>query len=253
MSGGADTALGRVSIDWQRVDLSNGYTVALSAQAVDNLGRKGMAGRLDLKNKEQVTGIVTSTISSVVSANTMDKLISRVPTSQQGAQNIAAANAIVTGTTQYQSQPQNTDAEKIGVATSICTLVMSNVTDITATYYSTANTACAPVTGSVSLCTNTCTSNAANPCSNCVSQAIAVATQTAAALQSANVINQDRTLGRQAAEAGFQNLSQSLQNMLNNQQYLRPTISLNQGQPIKIYVNNDISVPSDVIIKARGK
>ncbi|MCZ6926005.1 MAG: hypothetical protein O7D30_12540 [Rickettsia endosymbiont of Ixodes persulcatus] len=49
---------GRVSIIWDRIDLTSGYTIAFDSPAVDNLGRPGIQGRVDNKYKEQFANAV---------------------------------------------------------------------------------------------------------------------------------------------------------------------------------------------------
>ncbi len=233
-STGTDGAYGRISIIWNRIDLSSGYTIHLNALAVDNLGRKGEQGRVDNKFKEQLTNAVLSSAFNIALANALDKVVAPPVNSQA-----AAANAAIAANIQSLAQSINNGPGTEDVKISqICSSVMNAITDKTSTSYTSIVQAC---------------NTAHNPVGSQPGQrliALMAAVTNAAASLLSGTANTTPTQAQLASKQAFTDVSNTVKNMMKQQEF-KPTITIDQGTVIKIYVNQDYKFPQAVLRKSR--
>lgn len=232
---GTDGAYGRISIIWNRIDLSSGYTINLDALAVDNLGRPGEQGRVDNKFKERLTNAVLSSAFNIVLANALDKVVAPPVNAQATAANTAIAVNIQN---LAQSINNSSGTEDVKIA-QICTNVMSAITDKSSTAYISMMQAC---------------NTARNPTGSQPGQRLialmSAVTSAAASLLSSTANASTPTQAQAASKQAFTDVSNTVKDMM-KQQAFKPTITIDQGTLIKIYVNKDYKFPQAVLRKSR--
>jgi type IV secretion system protein VirB10 len=232
---GIDGAYGRIAIIWNRIDLSNGYTITLDAIAVDNLGRKGEQGRVDNKYKERLTNAVLLSAFNIGLANALDKVVAPPVNSQA-----AAANAAVAANIQSLAQSINNGPGTEDVKISqICSSVMNAIPDKTSAAYISMMQAC---------------NTAQNPTGSQPGQRIVAlmtaVTNAAASLLTSTATASTPTQAQTASKKAFTNISDTMKGMIQQHEF-RPTITIDQGTVIKIYVNKDYKFPQSVLRKSR--
>ncbi|WP_341748639.1 TrbI/VirB10 family protein [Candidatus Tisiphia endosymbiont of Sialis lutaria] len=232
---GTDGAYGRISIIWNRIDLSSGYTINLDALAVDNLGRPGEQGRVDNKFKERLTNAVLSSAFNIVLANALDKVVAPPVNAQATAANTAIAVNIQN---LAQSINNSSGTEDVKIA-QICTNVMNAITDKSSTAYISMMQAC---------------NIARNPTGSQPGQRLialmSAVTSAAASLLSSTANASTPTQAQAASKQAFTDVSNTVKDMM-KQQAFKPTITIDQGTLIKIYVNKDYKFPQAVLRKSR--
>ncbi|HJD56866.1 TrbI/VirB10 family protein [Candidatus Tisiphia endosymbiont of Ptychoptera albimana] len=228
---GTDGAYGRISIIWNRIDLSSGYTINLDALAVDNLGRPGEQGRVDNKFKERLTNAVLSSAFNIVLANALDKVVAPPVNAQATAANTAIAVNIQN---LAQSINNSSGTEDVKIA-QICTNVMSAITDKSSTAYISMMQAC---------------NTARNPTGSQPGQRLIALMSAAASLLSSTTNASTPTQAQAASKQAFTDVSNTVKDMM-KQQAFKPTITIDQGTLIKIYVNKDYKFPQAVLRKSR--
>lgn len=232
---GIDGAYGRIAIIWNRIDLSNGYTITLDAIAVDNLGRKGEQGRVDNKYKERLTNAVLLSAFNIGLANALDKVLAPPVNSQA-----AAANAAVAANIQSLAQSINNGPGTEDVKISqICSSVMNAIPDKTSAAYISMMQAC---------------NTAQNPTGSQPGQRIVAlmtaVTNAAASLLTSTATASTPTQAQTASKKAFTDISDTMKGMIQQHEF-RPTINIDQGTVIKIYVNKDYKFPQSVLRKSR--
>lgn len=232
---GIDGAYGRIAIIWNRIDLSNGYTITLDAIAVDNLGRKGEQGRVDNKYKERLTNAVLLSAFNIGLANALDKVIAPPVNSQA-----AAANAAVAANIQSLAQSINNDPSTEDVKISqICSSVMNAIPDKTSAAYISMMQAC---------------NTAQNPTGSQLGQRLVAlmtaVTNAAASLLTSTATASTPTQAQTASKQAFTDISDTMKGMIQQHEF-KPTITIDQGTVIKIYVNKDYKFPQSVLRKSR--
>ncbi|MDX1916591.1 MAG: TrbI/VirB10 family protein [Rickettsiaceae bacterium] len=219
-------AYARVNITWDRVDLPTGYTITIASKGVDDLGRLGTEGRLDSKVKEQLGSVVLSSAISITLAGFLDKLSQSSSTLvYEGPTVIYAVNTV------YNDASITTDAAKI---TKMCSAALAAITNTGDTLYSQISAACAAP------------STVASTVYNQLIGYASAASTTATSSTSASSSTQTTT----AITNAMTSLSDSLQTIL-QQNSQTPTVTLDQGSKIKIYVNKDYVFPIKAIHGAK--
>lgn len=226
---GIDGAYGRIAIIWNRIDLSNGYTITLDAIAVDNLGRKGEQGRVDNKYKERLTNAVLLSAFNIGLANALDKVVAPPVNSQAVAANIQSlAQSINNG--------PSTEDVKIS---QICSSVMKAIPDKTSAAYISMMQAC---------------NTAQNPTGSQPGQRIVAlmtaVTNAASSLLTSAATASTPTQAQTASKQAFTDISDTIKGMIQQHEF-KPTITIDQGTVIKIYVNKDYKFPQSVLRKSR--
>ncbi len=225
---------GRVGVIWEKVNLANGYSVQIKSDAVDHLGRKGAQGRVDNKFKERMTNSILLSAFNIGVAKGLDMLVTPPPTSQAAASQTQAATSIQNVITATNSNANLLPAQKI---TAICTQVLALITDTSSTAYTTIQNACAAAP------------NNANPdqallgLQTAINGAVTSLVTTAATATSP-------TQAQGASKTAFTDITNTAKEMITAQKFT-PTITINQGTPIKIYVNKDYRFPKAAVSKSR--
>lgn len=235
-STGIDGAYGRVAINWSRVDLINGYTINFAGAASDGLGRKGVQGRVDNKFKERFTNAVLRTAFNIALANVIDSVVEPVITSQAAATNTTLATsvrAIANGAS------ATTEAEARAERLRVCSEVLSSLTDTSTSAFTTITNTCNELqtqTGSSEQEKLTSLQNTINSAADTL-------------IQSTNETIEP-SKAQEAAEQGFTDLSDKLKELVEEQEF-KPTITIDQGTRIKIYVNRDYRFPKSAVGRTR--
>jgi len=228
---------GRVSVIWDRIDLTNGYTIAFDSPAIDNLGRPGVQGRVDNKYKQQFANSVLQSAFNIGLAKALDKLVPPTINSQAAATNSATATQLLNTA---QTIAANTGTDSNTRIVTICTNVLAAITDKTSTAYSTMTQAC----------TTAQDPSSANTADQRLSTLVQAVNTAASSLLTTTATASNPTQAQQASTQAFTDITNTIQNMITQQQF-KPTTTIDQGTPIKIYVNKDYKFPKAVILKSK--
>jgi type IV secretion system protein VirB10 len=234
---------GRISIKWTRVDLDSGYTLNLSGDAVDNLGRIGVQGVVDNKYTEQMANALLTSAFSIGVAAGLDKIVPPVQSTQGGANANLAVNMQNTASSIYNDailtgKMTTSDGETV-VINNLCSTIQGMIPDKTVPAYVTIIQAC-------STAITTTNAQPTERTKTLVSVITAAATSIASTTAAAAVPTQKQL----AAQQAFKDLSGTMQGMV-KQQTFTPTTTVDQGHPVKIYVSKDYYFPKDAVIKSK--
>lgn len=227
----ASGGYGRVSIKWKRIDLNSGYSVNISADAIDNLGRTGAQGVVDNKYTEQFANSVLSSAFSIAVAAGIDKIVPPVVPTQGGANATLATNIQTSALAIYNGN--STEDEKV---TQICSSIQGMMPDKTSSVY----------TSFVQACLASMNLQAGQKLSSLMNAVTAAST----GLVTSTTIASTPTHKQKAAEDAFKNLTTKMQDIV-EQQTFKPTTTIDQGHSIKIFVNKDYLFPKDAVVKSR--
>ena len=230
---GISGAYGRIAIEWTRIDLSSGYTINFGGTGMDGLGRKGKQGRVDNKFKERFGNAILTSAFNITLASALDTIIKPVTSTESASNQAAAATAALNSANTIFAQPATvSDAEKFA---QICATVPTAITDKTSTLFTTISTACTSQLAS------------ATPNQKLTSIMSTITTAAAAAAQTSTA-STTPSQTQAASTQAFTDISEVAKELLNQQKF-DPTITIDQGSPIKIYVNKDYRFPKAVIKK----
>ncbi|HJD55916.1 MAG TPA: hypothetical protein LFW21_04700 [Rickettsia endosymbiont of Pyrocoelia pectoralis] len=233
----ATDSYGRVSVIWDRIDLTNGYTIEFDSPAVDHLGRPGVQGRVDNKYKEQFANSVLQSAFNIGLARGLDKIVKPPINSQAAATNSATATQLLNTA---QTIAANTGMDASTRIVTICTNVLAAITDKTSTAYSTMTQAC----------TTAQDPSSANTPDQRLATLVQAVNTAASSLLTTTSVASNPTQAQQASTQAFTDITNTVQNMITQQQF-KPTTTINQGTPIRIYVNKDYKFPKAVLIKSK--
>jgi len=240
---GIDGAYGRISITWSRVDLANGYTLNLAGTGIDALGRKGNQGRVDNKFKERFSNAVLRSAFKIALANTVDSIVKPQISSQAAANQTQAASAIKTLATQIITQAPNpliTADQDAGIKLSLlCAQVPAAITDKTSTTFTQITAACASIQA-----------NPAGTNATKLQSVMNTINSSGDALLQNTTANVETTKAQDAAKEAVTDISDTVKEMIEQQQF-KPTITIDQGTPVKIYVNRDYKFPQAAVSTTR--
>nr|WP_016830697.1 TrbI/VirB10 family protein [Rickettsia conorii] len=228
---------GRVSIIWDRIDLTSGYTIEFDSPAVDNLGRPGLQGRVDNKYKEQFANAVLQSGFNIGLAKVLDKLVPPPIASQAAATNSATAKQLLNIA---QTIASNTAMDANTRIVTICTNILAAITDKTSTAYTTMTQAC----------TTAQTASSANTAEQRLQTLVQAVNTAASSLLTTTSIASTPTQAQQASTQAFTDVTNVVKNMITQQQF-KPTTTVNQGTPVRIYVNKDYKFPKVVLLKSK--
>ena len=230
-STGANSIYGRVDIAWDRVDLVSGYRLKLDGLGVDNLGKKGIEGRLDNKYTEQMANAVLVSAFNILVAQGVDKLVRPVVNNQAVAANQAISSNITSVVNPLIADSTKTYAD-------ICTAIRNAFSDKSLTAYTTADASC-----------NALASSTAND-NDKKSTAATIASTASSSVLATTATTTTPTKAQDAATEGYNNVTQTLKDILSKQTF-NPNITIDQGKPIRIYVTQDYIFPKEAITKFR--
>lgn len=247
----ADTATGRVTVKWTKMNLESGYTLNMGGVGVDNLGRTGVQGRLDNKYAQQMTNAILTSAFNIGVATGLDRIIPPAASTATAAQTASGVSGIISQATVIASDQNNqtppnytvvnipaggNDAGATAKINAICAL-QAQITDQTSSAYTTMGQAC--ITARQTAANPT---NAQGALNTLLSSITGLATTAAtAAVQSATP-----TQTQEASKQAFTDVTTAAKKMVENIQF-QPTVTIDQGTRIKIYVNKDYVFPKDAL------
>lgn len=235
-SNGAE-ASGRISIIWTRIDLSNGYVINLQGTTTDDLGRAGAQGRVDNKFKERIANAVLISAFNIGFAQALDKVITPPVSSQAAATNTAQATNIQNLALQIFQDKSTTSSEDIKIQ-QICSGVTNALTDKTTAAYTSISQACVAAQTTTGAATG-----------QRISILMTAVNSAAASLLSTTATATTPTQAQNASKQAFTDVSNTVKEMLTQQ--FKPTVTIDQGTTVKIYVNKDYKFPKNVLQKSR--
>lgn len=227
---------GRIQIMWTQIDLANGYRMDISSPSVDAMGRFGVHGRVDHHHKERFTNALLQSALNIAIAKGLDKLVPPIVDSREAttrhdnaSQSITSALAIATDSGKTPKQRR----------TEICTTVLAGIKDATSTLYTTVKSQC----DSLETETGSSEEEKLNSIRNTV-------------INSAHDTHKDvvkdttETQQQQASIAAYKDLADQLKTFTKEQEaQLGPTLTINQGTLVKVYVIQDFTFPKAAIHK----
>ncbi len=229
-------AYGRVNIAWNRIDLASGYSLNLQGTGVDALGRKGDQGEVDNKVKERMFNAVLMSAFNVAVAKTVDKIVAPVSPTDTATASTAAAGQLNTIALGIYNDPTTSAGAKIPL---ICSKVQSAIPDKTSSAY----------TAFVTACNNINTTTGSTPDQNLTSLMASVNTAATSLLtNTASAIAP--TKAQDASTQAFKDVTDTLKQIINENDF-KPTVTIDQGTNIKIYVNKDYKFPKKVLIRSK--
>ena len=230
---GIDGAYGRIAIEWTRIDLANGYRLKLSGTGTDTLGRKGNQGRVDNKFRERLSNSIMRSIFNIALANAIDTIVKPQASSQAVAnQNVEATNIQNTANATF-TQAGFTEGQK---RAQICAKVRAVITDKTSNAFTQINTACETPVGTSEL--------------DKLTSLMATITTASNSLLANTTTNVQETKAQSSSKEAFTDISDTIKTLVEEQDF-KPTITIEQGTPVKIYVNKDYKFPKVAVSKSR--
>ncbi|MBN8512497.1 MAG: TrbI/VirB10 family protein [Rickettsiales bacterium] len=237
---GTSGAYGRIGIEWTRIDLVSGYSINLSGSGVDNLGRKGLQGRVDNKFSERFSNAVLRSVFNVALAKAVDSLVKPPSTSQAAANRNADASNIQNIANGIFSQPATAGVTDDQKRVQICANVLSAIQDKTSSTFTQIQTAC----------NNLAADATSTPTAKLTSLMSTIVTASNGLIQN-TAQNVESTKAQDASKQAFTDLSDTIKSFVEEQQF-KPTITIDQGTPMRIYVNKDYKFPKAAVSKTRA-
>lgn len=229
---GINGAYGSIAIEWIRIDLANGYTLNLSGTGVDALGRKGTQGRVDQKFRERFSNAVLRSAFNIGLAKGLDAIVKPQLNNEAAASRSLTASNIKSISNGIFTQTTITDTQK---RVQICAAVLSAIEDKTTSTFNQIQTACNE------LATNTTATETAK-----LTSLMSTINVAADGLLQNTTASVEETKSQAAAKTAYNDISDTLKSFVEEQEF-KPTITIDQGTPIKIYVNKDYKFPKNAI------
>jgi type IV secretion system protein VirB10 len=226
-SGTADELYGRVSIEWNRVDLHSGYTVNFDGVGVDSLGRKGSEGRIDRKMKEKIGSVVLSTAVSIGFANILDKVIPPATTSSD-------ATKVQTEAAAMQKAIEESLVATPSSYSAICTAAKNSITDKGSSSYLKVDKICQDIIGATG--TDDEKAKSASDQLKQIANAMLITSGTSST----------PTKAQEATETGMENFNKAVEDLVKSSDP-KTTVTIDQGTIVKINVNRDYTFPRDAV------
>lgn len=234
-----DSVYGTISVEWNRIDLATGYVMNLSATSVDNLGRNGIAGRLDNKYKEAVTSSLISSVINISLAQIQDKLVSPGINTVNAAQNqLLSQNLNTLAANISTNTPKPITVNTVIVTT--CATALGYFKDTTMSSYTTLNTQCQTFTSAPP--------DASGHYDTTFSSMIAAIQSASTSVATTNAENStsNYTPTQTAIQDAVKSLGETVKNLMVNKTY-KPNVTMNQGELIRVYINKDYIFPKEAI------
>ena len=233
----ADFKSGRMDISWTRLNLEDDYYLDLSESSVDNLGRKGLEGRLDEKNKEKLINTIFVSAFNMGVGSVLDSMVSPQDAnavSQKGLNDSIEIRAALSDI----MKTSKTSSEKV---TTICSDISSKLlTKEYTSLYTELQSKCTTL-DALGL-DNVAAADNLNQLNSFINA------QALALVQSANVSAKTESNSAKASKDAFTQITGLAKNILSNDQ-LRPTVTLDQGTCVKIYVKQNYFFPKEIVKK----
>lgn len=237
-----DQTYGKIEIMWSRIDLPSGYSLNISAPAVDHLGRPGIIGRLDNKQMEKIGQAVMASALNVVLAGVVDKLVKPPENVTASNQNSETINTIrsISNAVAYDASISNPQQKML----QICSQLRTALTDKTSSAYTQLDSQCTSAQANSDWQDTSKNNQLLQNFILSLNSITDSVTQSAAQAQIASK-EQD------AAKQGFEDVSQAIKDSLTSEQTFKPVITVDQGKAIKIYMTKDYTFPKKAVKKSR--
>ncbi len=242
-STGVGKPVGVINVNWERIDLVNGYVVKLTkTSGVNNLGMVGTNGDVDYKIAEQITKTLMSSVISIASAVGLDSIAPVSPITTTTNNNSLNATSF---TTLYQAImlsvaiPNQTIQEK---AQKLCndglnalkSIMLANSTN--------------PI---IALITNLNLENLCNDVNRNYQQIITdFATANSFLTNNGTFSSTDNSATSKAAAQAYTDLNNTLKSIAGTQD-ITTVVTIPQGSVIKMYIGQDIEFPKEAIDRSR--
>lgn len=222
---------GRVMIEWSTIELATGYVLNFKGFAIDNLGRDGIEGKLDKRSLEKLSNVLVSSALNIGFAVGMDKIIES-QTSSADPEVLATIQSIRSGSMDiYADRSLPADRK----ANAICDYVKSKITDKASATYIRVVTECTLIANTATLTPDQKLTQAMNLVN---SVADGMTQEQANAARSTNL--------SAATQDSYKSFTDSVKSSLTDKEIV-PTITVDQGHNLKIYVDQDYLFPSDAV------
>lgn len=233
---GVSETTGYIAVEWVRVDLPTGYTLNFQGTGVDNLGKKGYAGRVDTKFKEKFANVLMTSVFNVAAANVVDSIVPPVNNTQVNSQNSASATSIRNLALAISGDPNKNASTKVA---EICSGVRNAITDKSSEAYLNFDKACLSLSTSLGATAEQQLSSLMSSVNTAADGLIRLAVNSATASKA-----------QDAAKQGFTDITKTVTDQFKEAQF-KTTITIAQGTPVKIYVNKDYKFPKAAVSKTR--
>ena len=233
-----DQVYSRVNVIWLRVDLVNGYSVNLNnSVTVDHLGKLGHEGRLDQKFQERLTNAVLRSAFNIALANTLDKVVKpQIQSNLASTRNLDAAN-IKNVANGIFTQTGIGDAAK---REQICAAALNAFSDKTSTSFLQLQATCDRLRLDATSDDNAKLLSLMSSI-NSISDSLIRDTNT----------NVQETQAQTASKESYKDISDTLKSFVEEQNF-KPTVTIDQGTVLKIYVNKDYKFPKKAVLQRRS-
>ena len=230
----AQLGYGRIQISWTQIDLANGYRMDISSPTVDSMGRFGVHGRVDHHHKERFANSLLQSALNITIAKGLDKVVPPVVDSRNATLRHDNASQSITSALSIATDSGKTAKQR---RTEICTTVLAGIKDATSTLYTTVKAQC----DNLETETGSSEEEKLNSIRNTV-------------INSAHDTHKDvvkdttETQEQQASIQAYKDLTNTLQTFAKEQEeQLSPTLTVNQGTLVKVYVIKDFTFPKAAI------
>ncbi|SPR02241.1 type VI secretion protein [Orientia tsutsugamushi] len=223
-----NAAYGRMMITWSEVQIAGSqYKLNLSAPTIDRLGKIGVTGKVNNKNLARIMHAVLVSAVNIGAAFTLDKVVAL-------QQQMANTTSGLTGTLIKNAMNINNDSVKSDSQkiTEICGMSRSLITDKSSSVYTTINKKCMEI--ETSIIANV---DDKQKLSSLINTIINISNSTA---------NNSNSNTQKATDTALNDVVNAIKKIIPSQEFNR-TITLNQGQNIKIYVNKDYLFPTKAV------
>jgi type IV secretion system protein VirB10 len=234
-----DMKTGRMDVSWTRLNLDDDYYLDLSESSVDNLGRKGIQGRLDEKNKEKLINTIFVSAFNMGIGSVLDSMATATTdpnsVSQKGLSDSIEIRAAMTAITN--DKTISSDMDRI---TKICSDISQKLLDKKYTsMYTELQTKCGQIAPTNDPATAATSLNELNSLVN--SQALAL-------IQSSTATAATESNSAKSSKDAFDEVTGLAKSILSNDQ-LKPTVTLDQGTTVKIYLKQNYFFPKEIVRK----
>lgn len=235
-SNSVDNVYGRITINWKRIDMPNGYTLNFDGVGVDNLGRQGSKGRLDPKLKENVGNIVMSTAVNVAFAKLVDKIVPSEREHVKGQSKEDAKNIQSAITSAFSSSEPARD--KIG---DMCQAARTSARDLNPEIVTKISDTCNEFTGS-----STPSGTPEERAQSLFSRLISLTND----IVSTGILHNQPSKAQEASKKGVEEFSKIIGDYV-EQSNTKPSVTMDQGTVVKIFVNRDYKFPRKAVSRSR--
>lgn len=232
-----DLIYGRVDIAWNRIDLPTGYTINFAGFAVDQLGRKGAQGNVDLKMREILAISVLKTTINASFASLLDKVVKPESTGEQSQQGQAEAQNLQNAVQGAYSDPQ-VQGQYQTIITNMCNAARNAITDKASSAFTQVNQVCMDINSST------------DTPENKVNALFAQLMQASNSLITSAVQNSTPSKVQEATQAGMEDFSDAVDSIAEKFQP-KASVHIDQGKKIKIFVNQDYLFPKAAVRGSR--